>query len=684
MTAREKQSAHDAWREQVEAVLKGASFDRKLVSRTYDDLAIQPLYDQSDALPEQWTTSYPGDLPNNRGSRAGGNVVRGWDIRARQAHADVGHANRQIHEDLAGGCHSLLLRFDHSSCGLDQDGPEGDKRCDGLMITNLNDLETLLTGVSFTDCGLALDAGSAFLPAAALLVALCRRRDLDPGTLHGSFGADPFGALAREGGKTGRLEQSLADMVELAGWSLQNTPQMRPVWISTSAYHNAGASSAWDLGIAMATGIAYLRQLTASGMNIDIAARQIGFSLSVGCRLFQATAKLRAAQVLWARVVNACGGDIDSGAMPLHVKTARRVITQRDPWTNMLRNTTCCFAAALAGAQAVTSEAFDSAGGQPGTLGRRIARNTQVILREESNLHRVVDPTGGSWFVESLTDRMARRGWQVMQQIEARGGMAACLGDGWLATKVEQVWRERYQQVVTQKDIITGVSLFANPDEEPVVQEQPDLRSETRRARQPEHASIGSENSRVVSLPGMVAAAMQGASLATLLRPAGADLPARIQPFPCRPDAEPFEQLRDAADDFVDKNGSRPTVFLANLGPIAKYVARTAYTRDFFQVGGFAVVESGPCETPEQTGENFANSGAAIAVICTADDLYDSFVAAVSRLLKQRGARTVILAGRPDDRRQSWAEAGLDRYIHQGCDVCATLASLLRQEGVQL
>jgi len=695
LTSRETNAAFKAWSRQVEAVLKGASFEQHLVSRTYDGLTIEPLYTERDALPAEQVATFPGCRPNNRGAKAAGNLNQGWDIRALHTHPDATIANRQILDDLARGCHSLLLRFDRATrAGLDPGMPEARDRAgqDGLMVGDLTDLEHLLAGVRLDACGVALDAGAAFLPAAALVVALCRRHGMDPAGLQGTFGADPLGSLARDGALTTTLEQSLAQLVQLVNWSRRHSPAVRPIWISTAAYHDAGATSAWDLGIAMATAIAYLRALTDAGLDIDSAARQIGFSISVGCRFFQATAKLRAAQALWSRVVAACGGSADAGSMQLHVSTATRVITRVDPWVNMLRNTTCCFAAAMAGAGAITSAAFDGAASPPGDLGRRIARNTQIILREEANLHRVIDPAGGSWFVESLTDRMARKGWEVMQEIESRGGMAACLTSGWVASRIEETWRARLLGVALQKDAVTGVSLFADPQESDVNGQPPDLealhrqaaaRLTVRRKAFDTMAGPARKGAHEDPFANLIEAALAGAGIADLVALTASATAQTADPLPCRCDAEPFERLHSACDAHAARTGRRPTVFLANMGPISRYVARVAYARDFFQVGGFKVIESESCDRPEAAAEAFAGSGAAIAVICTADDRRDEFVAATARLLAQRGARTLILAGRPDEHRQVWAEVGLDRYIYQSCNVLATLTDLLREEGIE-
>src|SRR5262249_22674770 len=240
-----------------------------------------------------------------------------------------------------------------------------------------------------------LEAGAAFLPAVALLVALWQRRSVTPEQARGAFNADPLAVLARDGQLTVSPAPALAQLAYPPARAAKQYPHVTPLRRRTAPYHHAGATAVQDVACGMATAVEYLRAMSRAGLDIDTAARQILFSISVGTHHFLAIAKLRAARRLWARVVQACGGSPSAGAMCIHARVSKRVLTLRDPYVNLLRNTAACYAAALGGADAITSVPFDAVAGPPDSFSRRIAPHTALILPEGGHPHRVNDPAGG-------------------------------------------------------------------------------------------------------------------------------------------------------------------------------------------------------------------------------------------------------------------------------------------------
>ena len=291
----------------------------------------------------------------------------------------------------------------------------------------------------------------------------------------GAFGADPLGHLAAVGRLPYSLESAYAQLGALAFLTAKTLPHVRSVSVDTSAYHNAGANEVQDLGIALATAVAYLQAMVKSGLSIDEACGQISFTLSVGCEQNLQIAKLRAARKLWAAVATACGASEAAAAMVLRAKSAERMFTKVDPWVNMLRATVSTFASAVGGADSVTCLPFDHAIGVPDDLGRRIARNTQVILAEESNLFRVADPAGGAWAIETLTEQVADKAWAFFQAIESEGGVAAALASGFVQGEIAKVMAERDKAIAKRKTPLTGVSEFPNILEAPVERPTPDV-----------------------------------------------------------------------------------------------------------------------------------------------------------------------------------------------------------------
>ncbi|UCG34512.1 MAG: methylmalonyl-CoA mutase small subunit [Phycisphaerales bacterium] len=694
--------SHDQWRSAVQKVLKGAAFEQKLVTQTYEGVDIQPLYTRRDWDSGGDPSGFPGMPPFVRGGRPLGNVMWGWDVRQEHAHPDLMTTKAAVLDDFKHGATSVLLRFDAAGrAGLDPDASEAVALAgrDGVMIYSQDDLRAALEEVRLETVRVCLEAGSAFLPAAAMLVALWDRDGVDRAATRGAFNADPLSTLAADGRLPFSLEQSFRHMAELASWTSENLPNVTAVCINTGVYHTAGATAVQDLAYSMATGIEYLRAMTAAGMDVDAATRQIEFDYSIGPRFYLAICKLRAARKLWARVVEVSGGSVNAQAMRMHVRPSFRILTRRDPWANQLRNTVCHFAGAVAGADSITTVPFDTANGLPDDFSRRIARNTQVILREEAHLGRVIDPAGGSWFLEKLTEGLAAKAWSILQEVERRGGMVKALLSGWVARQIDSAFAPRMKNLATRRDAITGVSEFPNVKEQIMRRETPDyaaLRAQAvERMLERGKADIaagplervmrlleagGPVSGKVVAT--MVEAATGGATVGRMVRAlaAGGD-GMRMDPLVPRRYAQAFEELRDLSDRLMALGGSRPRVFLVNIGSVAQHWPRATWSRNFFEVGGFEVLKNDGFGDVMEATDAFKGSGARIAVICSSDGLYETVVADVTPRLKEAGAHTVILAGSPGRNEKAYRKAGIDRFIFAGCDVLRTLQDLLRAEG---
>jgi methylmalonyl-CoA mutase len=378
-------------------------------SVTYDGITRAPLYTADDVA-------------------AAPRIVRptaGWDVRQRHTVPDLG----AILDDLANGVTSLWLA--------------------GLPVGALPEL------LRAVDAPVVLDAGADFRVAAQAL--------LDTADPRGNLGADPIGLRARTGAET-----ELTGAAGLARQVAADFPQLRGIVVDALPYHEAGGSDAQELGCSIATGVAYLRLLTDAGLDVDTAVAQLEFRYAATTDQFLSIAKFRAARRLWARVIEVCGGAV-APPQPQHAVTSPAMLTRRDPWTNMLRTTVACFAAGVGGADAVTVLPFDSAIGQPDAFGRRIARNTQSILLEESHVDDVIDPAGESWYVERLTTDLAEAAWEWFTEIERAGGALAALDSGLVHGRIAGTRRARRENVAAGVDKITGVTAFADPDERPLV-----------------------------------------------------------------------------------------------------------------------------------------------------------------------------------------------------------------------
>jgi methylmalonyl-CoA mutase len=589
-----------------------------LATPTYDGPRLRPLYTADDA--PAGGTGLPGLAPFVRGSRAQGAGGDGWDIRALHSGPDPKVAVEAVLADLENGVTSLWLRL----------GPGG------LPVDALG---TVLAEVYLDLAPVVLDAGPLATQAAEELFRLAAARDLPGSRLAGSLGADPIGFAARAGLTGEGPAAGLADAAALALRCAREFPGLRAIVVDAQPYHRAGASDAQELAASLATGVAYLRSLTDAGLGLPEALGQLEFRYAVTADQFSAIAKLRAARRLWARVAEVSGAEPAARAQRQHAVTSSAMMTRRDPWVNMLRTTLATFAAGVGGADAVTVLPFDTRLGQPDDFARRIARNTQTLLQEESSLIRVIDPAGGSWFVESLTTELAEAAWAAFTEIERAGGIVAALGDGLVADRIAQTRSARFDAIAHRRDPLTGVSEFPNLAE-----------------TLPERAAAPAEELDV---------------------PAGA--------APGLPeihyDAE-FEALRARSDAHAAGAGSRPVVFLATLGSAAASTARAAFAANLFQAGGCETPTSGPGTDPAAIAAAFTASGAAVACLCSADKVYAEHAAGVARALREAGARQVWLAGQPGARAASDAEAGIGGYVFTGCNAVAVLAATLAEAGV--
>ncbi|MFE9426929.1 methylmalonyl-CoA mutase family protein [Kitasatospora sp. NPDC006697] len=605
------EATREQWQLLVEGVLRksgapaadGASAEDALATDIEDGLRARPLYTAEDTAADP---GLPGFAPFTRGSRPQGAVVGGWDVRQRHAHPDPRSANEAVLADLEHGVSSVWLTV--GEAGLPVDG-----------------LATALDGVYLDLAPVVLEAGAETAAAAERLFALHAEREVPAEAARGNLGADPLGLLARTG-RDDRTEQQLAEAAALAVRCAAGHPGIRAVTVDALPYHEAGASAAEELGCSLATGVAYLRTLTAAGLDVEAACGQLEFRYAATADQFLTIAKFRAARRLWARVAQVGGAAPAAAAQRQHAVTSSVMMTERDPWVNMLRTTVAGLAAGVGGADAVTVLPFDHALGLPDAFARRIARNTQAVLLEESHLARVIDPAGGSWYVEQLTEELARSAWAWFQEIERAGGQRAAFTAGLVPERIAATWAKRSVALARRREPITGVSEYPNLAEQPVARP---------------------------SAPA----------------PLSGGLP-RVRR------AEAFEALRSRSDAELAAHGARPKVFLASIGPTAAHSARTSFAANLFQAGGIETVAAASGEPAELAGQ-FAASGATVACLCSSDPLYAEHAERVAAELTAAGAAKVLLAGRPGDQREAYQRAGVDEFVYAGGDAIAVLTSVL-------
>ena len=682
----------EEWRDAATAALKGVPF-KKLLTDTPEGITLQPIFNKADTEGIAHMGSVPGAAPFVRGSRAEHGPGEPWEVCQSVSRATPEEVNNVLLGEIERGCMGVNLVLDAAARrGVDPDGAkEGEVGKGGVSMATTADLGACLEGVDVAGLPLTVNCGEAAIPFIALLCAYLKKKGKKPADLRGTIASDPLGVLAERGSLCVPLEHSFVEMCTLTKWAVDNAPGLRTVVVRTHPYHDAGASAVDELGFAIATGAQYMRVLLESGIPVNDAARQMSMEFSVGSRFFMEMAKLRAARLLWSRMVEAFGGDEEHGRTHIHVRTSRRNQTKNDPWVNMLRTTTETFCAAVAGAESIDASPFDEAVREPDEFSARIARNTQVILREEANLGRVVDPAGGSWYVEWLTDQLARKSWDLFREIEKKGGMSAALSEGFPQSICENGALERKQKLAVRSKILVGTNMHPNLGEKKLDPRDPDYRA-LHASRSAEVAAartgvtVALEASSKQSVDAAIAAAKDGATLGEIARVfrSGAGEGAVVKPLRMFRSAQMFEELRERSENHARETGARPRVFLANMGPIPQHKPRADFTRGFFEVAGFDVIGNDGFDDPGAAADATVDSEAPIAVICSTDPTYPELVPPFVRKLKGKAPNVIIvLAGYPKKQIDSHRETGVDEFIHLRADNHGMLSAFLDKIGVR-
>jgi len=454
------------------------------------------------------------------------------------------------------------------------------------------------------------------------------------------FENDPLGELVTHGSLPQSLEAAFEEMAGRSRSAIPAAPGLHAVRICGHVYSDAGGNAVQELAFALATGVEYLRQLEARGIGVNRAAPCFGFAFSIGADFFMAVAKFRAARMLWSRIISASGGEAQAQKMRIHARTSLWNRSALDPYVNILRGATEAFAAVAGGCDSIQVGAFDEVIRPSSDLSRRIARNTQIILREECHFDHVIDPAGGSYYVETLTSQMARKAWALFQEIEKLGGMARAIMDGFPQREVGAVAASKAESIAQRRLSLIGVNVYANPREKP----------------------------------------LEGAVESGDCIAGTSDSAVRAVPLPPRRAAEPFEKMRAAV-----AAAGPPKVFLASMGPLRQHKARADFAASFFDAGGFDVIGARGFQSVEEAADAARQSDARVFVICSTDETYPEIVPALAGKIKAKHPDSVIvLAGFPKDQVEGYKAAGVDEFIHIRSNCYETLRGISRKIGVSL
>lgn len=589
----QKNGSKEAWTMLVEKTLRGKPFDKAMVKTGHDGLTIEALSTQEDHSNANQPTKVHGD----------------WKIVSPNWDNDADSVNADIMEDLERGASAIAVTVPEHA--------EGDW------------LNTAFKGVYFNMVPFILIQGGDFASGASGMLQLLGESGYEPSDISGTLGIDPIGALARAGHLSTSAEDAIASACEIASGSIEKYPNIAPFVADGTVYANAGAPAALELAAPLSAAVTYLRAMEKQGLPIEAAAKGIQFTLSASANIWSTIAKFRTLRRVWNSILNACG--VVGVDAHINAVSAIYMTTRNDPWVNILRGTSACFAAGVGGADTVTTLPHDLMLGTSDAFSRRIARNIQVTLLEESNLAKVVDPAAGSFSLEKMTDDLTAQTQSAFKEMEASGGVLECLRSGALQALIGNAEKERREKIRKRKMAITGVSEFPNIEE-------------------------------TVALPEYEGSSGKGSI----------EFGETIAPLTLNLLAAEFEALRVRSEKIRQQSGQRPSIFLANIGSTADYTARATFAKNFFEAGGVKAVSGSGSTVAADIAQEYTASGALLSVVCSSDQMYGAHAADVVSQLRGAGSAKVYLAGRSNDEHVLMA-AGLSEMIFLGCDVVETL-----------
>ena len=587
----------EKWEEVIMKDLKGADYDKKLVWHTIEGFNVKPYYRAEDLEGLEYLEANPGQKPYTRGNQCGGNE---WEVRQDIRVKDPKEANRIALDAVERGATSLGL------CAK--------------QVTTAADMAALLKGIYINAVSINFNCSQDYLQTLKLYVEYARANGYDTKELHGSVNFDMF-RYALTHGKFHRGEEGDLQMAKaLVEYAHEELPKFRVLTVNSNLLHNAGANIVQELGFGLAAANELVARLTDMGCKMEHVASRIMLNVGVGSTYFMEIAKIRAARLLWSKIVEQYKPECDCPyKLFINATTSEWNQSVYDPYVNMLRSTTETMSSAVAGADSISVLPFDNAYKEADDFGYRIARNQQLLLKEESYLEKIVDPAAGSYYIENLTNEIAKGAWAHFLKVEEAGGYCKALRAGMVQDEVAETARKRDLDIAMRKTTILGTNQYPN-----LLEKMGD-----KVANGEKHCCCCCEQGDEVKV----------------LRPYRG--------------AEAFEQLRLQTEHAA----RRPKVFLLTYGNLTMRKARAGFATNFFGVAGYEVIDNLGFATPEEGAKAALESGADVVVLCSSDDEYAELTKPVCDLLKGK-VKSLVLAGFPKEMVETYKGYGIDEFIH--------------------
>ncbi len=661
------ETTYEQWREQVEKDLKGVPFEKKLISKTYEGIDLQPIYNKEDIKDLPFVDTKPGSPDFLRGTSTSGYLKKLWNIQQYIPYSSPDDFNKALLSDLSRGQNCVYIK------------PDIENNFEGVKFDNIDDLKRIFNNVDINTLPVFIDCGVCGFTKAALLAAYLKEKNQT--NLKVALNIDPIGYAVSKGTMYMNTDTAFEYLTKVTKWAIENFPGLRTIGINTTHYNNAGANAVQELAFAMATGVEYMNQLIDKGLKPEDIASKMRFSFGVGSFYFMEVSKFRAARILWSQICKAYGVEGEAAKMMINAETSYYNQTKLDPYVNMLRVTTEAFSALIGGVDSLRTSPFDEAIRQSDEFSRRIARNTQIILNEESHISNLIDPAGGSYYVEHLTSELAQAAYKLFKEIQAQGGMLESLKNGFPQTEVEKIAVEREKDFAKRKSILVGTNAYANVKEEKLIEKSVDTEL-LKKNREEEISKIKSnrnenkvkdkifklikDKSLETAIEAMSAGALR--EELELALDSGKDGVYEIKPLKIKRGAEIFEELRDRTLEYKSKTGNDATIFLATMGPVKQHKARADFSRGFLETAGFNVVYNKGYDTAEEAIEEAIKQNAKAIVICSTDETYPELVPAIINSAKGKNL-FIILAGYPKEHVETFKSLGVNEFLFLGADV---------------
>lgn len=694
---------YEQWKTAAEKALKGAPFESKMMTKTYEEITLKPIYRQEELGEGVFADSMPGSVPFVRSSKVGGYIEKPWLIAQACNQSSPRQVNEVLKKELERGLQAIHLQLDSATqLGHDPNTAKAEQVCDkGVSLSILQDIEELFADLDFSSLPLRINTGISALPVLSMISALYKNKKIAYKNLEGCIGADPISELAQNGKLDAGLDSLYDQMAATVDWADKNAPKLRTIIVDVSCYHNAGANAVQELAFAIATAVEYVKQMSQRGISFLQVAKHLQFSFSLGANMFMELAKVRALRLLWSQVCSAYGEEAEDCAANIHVRTSYFTKTIYDPYVNLLRTTTESFAGAVGGVDSMHVAPLDEIVRRGDTFSRRISRNIQIMLQQECNLLQPIDPSGGSWYIESLTEDLAKRAWALFQKVEDAGSMLIALQKDLPQEDVKKTFAKRMENLAKRKNVVVGTNNYANLGEK-LLEPDAGITPADRAARIQQVTEHNKTNgSRVEKLDQLrkqrqqrnadvvdiaVEAILDGCTLGEIFIALQQDdeKTTVINALATTRNSELFEKMRMATEAYIEKTGDNVRIFSVNMGPIPQHKARADFSRSFFEVGAFKVIGNDGFQTVEDAVEAALKEKPDVAVICSTDKTYPELVPPLAKLLKEKMPNIkIFVAGQaPEDMKKVYMEAGVDDFVFMGADCYKILSGLQERKGM--